>query len=86
MSAPVSQIAALNEGYKYGFVTEIETEVEPRPVSTRTRCASSRPRRPSLNGCSSGGFRHSAPAGETGGAADWAKLNIAPIDYQGATY
>ena len=37
------------------------------------------------NGCSNGGSRRSAP-GRRWTAPDWAKLNIAPIDYQAATY
>src|SRR5215469_11873844 len=37
MSAPVpSQINALNEGYKYGFVTEIETEEAPPGLNEDT--------------------------------------------------
>ena len=42
------------EAYKYGFVTDIESDKAPKG-STRIPSASSRPRRASRSGCSHGG-------------------------------
>ena len=65
-------VSLSQEGYKYGFVTDIEADERaawPRP---RTRSASSRPRRKSRNGCSNGGSPRSAP-GATMTPPSWAK-------------
>ena len=52
-------VAALGEKYKYGFVTDIEMERAPKGLS-KTRCATSRPRRASRTGCWNGGWAPSA--------------------------
>ncbi|HEV2189746.1 MAG TPA: Fe-S cluster assembly protein SufB, partial [Stellaceae bacterium] len=85
MSAPLdTQIPALNEGYKYGFVTEIETESAPPGLNEDTvRFISAKKGEPEwLLDWRLAAFR----AWEKMEAPNWAKLNVAPIDYQGATY
>src|SRR5579863_7246521 len=85
MSAPVTtQIPALNEGYKYGFVTEIETESAPPGLNEDTvRFISAKKGEPQwLLEWRLQSFR----AWEKTESPDWAKLRIDPIDYQGATY
>ncbi|MGA3306386.1 MAG: Fe-S cluster assembly protein SufB [Stellaceae bacterium] len=87
MTAPLDtsvQIAALNEGYKYGFVTEIETESAPPGLDEDTvRFISTKKGEPQwLLDWRLQAFR----AWEKMEAPNWAKLNVAPIDYQGATY
>jgi len=87
MSPPLDirdPIAGLNEGYKYGFVTEIETEQAPPGLDEDTvRFISAKKGEPDwLLDWRLQAFR----AWEKMAAPDWAKLNIAPIDYQGATY
>jgi Fe-S cluster assembly protein SufB len=85
VSAPLdTQIPALNEGYKYGFVTEIETESAPPGLDEDTvRFISAKKGEPEwLLDWRLQAFR----AWEKMTAPNWAKLNVAPIDYQGATY
>ena len=87
MSAPLDtrdQIATLNEGYKYGFVTDIETESAPPGLDEDTvRFISAKKGEPQwLLDWRLQAFR----AWEKMEAPNWAKLNVAPIDYQGATY
>src|SRR5258708_732398 len=87
MSAPLpvsDPIAALNEGYKYGFITEIETESAPPGLNEDTvRFISAKKGEPEwLLDWRLQSFR----AWEKMEAPNWAKLNVAPIDYQGATY
>ncbi len=89
MSAPLdtrvdTQIPALNEGYKYGFVTDIETESAPPGLNEDTvRFISAKKGEPEwLLDWRLQAFR----AWEKMEAPNWAKLNVAPIDYQGATY
>ncbi|HUI34063.1 MAG TPA: Fe-S cluster assembly protein SufB, partial [Stellaceae bacterium] len=85
MSAPLdTQIPALNESYKYGFVTEIETESAPPGLDEDTvRFISAKKGEPQwLLDWRLQAFR----AWEKMAAPNWAKLNVAPIDYQGATY
>jgi Fe-S cluster assembly protein SufB len=87
MNAPLDtrdQIAALNEGYKYGFVTDIETESAPPGLDEDTvRFISAKKEEPQwLLDWRLQAFR----AWEKMEAPNWAKLNVAPIDYQGATY
>jgi hypothetical protein len=48
--------ALSQEGYKYGFVTDIEVDEAPKRPSV-----SFRPKRTSLNGCLNGGWQPSAP-------------------------
>jgi Fe-S cluster assembly protein SufB len=87
MSAPLDasdRIASLNEGYKYGFVTDIETESAPPGLDEDTvRFISAKKGEPQwLLDWRLAAFR----AWEKLEAPNWAKLNVAPIDYQGATY
>jgi len=85
MSAPLdTQIPTLSEGYKYGFVTEIETESAPPGLDEDTvRFISAKKGEPGwLLDWRLQAFR----AWEKMEAPNWAKLNVAPIDYQGATY
>ncbi len=87
MSAPLDTsdpLSTLNEGYKYGFVTEIETESAPPGLDEDTvRFISAKKGEPQwLLDWRLQAFR----AWKTMEAPNWAKLNVAPIDYQGATY
>src|SRR5580704_5714741 len=87
MTAPLDtrdRIASLNEGYKYGFVTDIETESAPPGLDEDTvRFISAKKGEPQwLLDWRLAAFR----AWEKLEAPNWAKLNVAPIDYQGATY
>src|SRR5579862_1716913 len=85
MSAPVTtQIPILNEGYKYGFVTDIESESAPPGLNEDTvRFISAKKGEPEwLLDWRLQSFR----AWEKMEAPDWAKLKIEPIDYQNATY
>ncbi|HYM73204.1 MAG TPA: Fe-S cluster assembly protein SufB, partial [Stellaceae bacterium] len=88
MSAPLDtrdQVATLaNAGYKYGFVTEIETESAPPGLSEDTvRFIAAKKDEPEwLLEWRLAAFR----AWEKMEAPNWARLNVAPIDYQGATY
>jgi Fe-S cluster assembly protein SufB len=89
MSAPLdtrmdNRLPALNEGYKYGFVTDIETESAPPGLDEDTvRFISAKKGEPEwLLDWRLQAFR----AWEKMEAPNWAKLNVAPIDYQGATY
>ena len=87
MTASIDTIGAVRalsqEGYKYGFVTDIEADEAP-PASMRRRWLSSRPRRasPWLLEWRLAAFR----AWQKMTPPNWAKLNLAPIDYQAATY
>jgi Fe-S cluster assembly protein SufB len=59
--------------------------MRPRPASTKTPSASSRPKKKSRNGCSNGAsprFRAWLKITQP----NWAKLHLTPIDYQAATY
>jgi Fe-S cluster assembly protein SufB len=87
MSAPLDTsdpLSTLNEGYKYGFVTEIETESAPPGLDEDTvRFISAKKGEPQwLLDWRLQAFRAWAKME----APNWAKLNVAPIDYQGATY
>src|SRR5580693_7116738 len=72
------------EGYKYGFVTDIEADSAPPGLSEDTvRFISAKKGEPQwLLDWRLDAFR----AWEKMEAPNWAKLNVAPIDYQGATY
>ncbi|MBV9861479.1 MAG: Fe-S cluster assembly protein SufB [Alphaproteobacteria bacterium] len=72
------------EGYKYGFVTDIESETAPPGLNEDTiRFISAKKDEPEwLLEWRLQAFR----AWQKLTAPDWAKLEIAPIDYQGATY
>ncbi len=72
------------EGYKYGFVTDIEADTAPPGLDEDTvRFISAKKGEPEwLLDWRLAAFR----AWREMTAPDWAKLNVAPIDYQGATY
>ncbi|HEX3860855.1 MAG TPA: Fe-S cluster assembly protein SufB [Stellaceae bacterium] len=72
------------EGYKYGFVTDIEADSAPPGLDESTvRFISAKKGEPDwLLEWRLEAFR----AWREMTAPDWAKLNVAPIDYQGATY
>jgi Fe-S cluster assembly protein SufB len=86
MSASPDTLATLRslEGYKYGFVTDIEAESAPPGLDEGTvRFISAKKREPEwLLQWRLEAFR--AWAGMA--SPDWAKLDLAPIDYQAATY
>ena len=71
------------EGYKYGFVTDIEADAAPPGLSEATiRFISAKKQEPEwLLEWRLAAFR----AWQKMKAPDWAKLNLAPIDYQSAT-
>src|SRR5438445_7488861 len=72
------------EGYKYGFVTDIEAEEAPPGLNEDTvRFISAKKGEPEwLLEWRLKAFR----AWQKMTAPDWAKLRLAPIDYQAATY
>ncbi len=72
------------EGYKYGFVTDIEADSAPPGLDEDTvRFISAKKGEPEwLLDWRLQAFRAWREMTEP----DWAKVNIAPIDYQGATY
>jgi len=89
MSAPLDTSDALGarlsqEGYKYGFVTDIETESAPPGLDESTvRFISAKKGEPQwLLDWRLAAYR----AWREMTAPNWAKLNVAPIDYEGATY
>jgi Fe-S cluster assembly protein SufB len=73
-----------SEGYKYGFVTEIEADQAPPGLNEDTvRFISAKKQEPEwLLQWRLAAFRH----WQEMVSPDWAKLRIAPIDYQAATY
>jgi Fe-S cluster assembly protein SufB len=79
-----SYIADSSEGYKYGFVTDIETDEAPPGLNEDTvRFISAKKREPGwLLDWRLKAFRR----WQTMPSPDWAKLKIAPIDYQASTY
>lgn len=77
-------ISAGEEGYKYGFVTDIEVDELPPGLNEDTvRFISAKKHEPAwLLEWRLKAFHR----WQTLEAPDWAKLNIAPIDYQASTY
>src|ERR1700722_5820585 len=77
-------IRSLDEGYKYGFVTDIENEQAPPGLSEETVAyISAKKGEPEwLLAWRLVAFRHWQKMENP----DWAKLRIAPIDYQAASY
>ncbi|MGE5200579.1 MAG: Fe-S cluster assembly protein SufB [Acidobacteriota bacterium] len=73
-----------SEGYKYGFVTEIEADQAPPGLNEDTvRFISAKKQEPEwLLQWRLAAFRHWLGMV----SPDWARLRIAPIDYQAATY
>src|SRR5689334_1753122 len=88
MTAPLDTqdtIRSLSQaGYKYGFVTDIEAETAPPGLNEDTvRFISAKKGEPEwLLDWRLSSFR----AWREMTQPDWAKLNVAPIDYQEATY
>ena len=80
----IEQVSALAEKYKYGFVTDIETESAPKGLSEDIiRFISAKKQEPEwLLEWRLKAYRYwlDMPT------PDWAKLNIPPIDYQDAYY
>ena len=80
----IEQVSALAEKYKYGFVTDIETESAPKGLNEDIiRFISAKKEEPEwLLEWRLKAYRYwlDMPS------PDWAKLNIPPIDYQGAYY
>ncbi|MBB24511.1 MAG: Fe-S cluster assembly protein SufB [Geminicoccus sp.] len=80
----IEQVSALAETYKYGFVTDIETESAPKGLNEDIiRFISAKKQEPEwLLEWRLKAYRHwlDMPT------PDWAKLNIPPIDYQDAYY
>jgi Fe-S cluster assembly protein SufB len=76
--------ALSQEGYKYGFVTDIEADAAPPGLSDETiRFISAKKQEPEwLLEWRLAAFR----AWQKMTAPNWAKLNLVPIDYQAATY
>src|SRR5712692_4140826 len=72
------------EGYKYGFVTDIEADTAPPGLDEDTvRFISAKKEEPEwLLEWRLAAFRAWREMTEP----NWAKVNVAPIDYQGATY
>src|SRR5690348_5460885 len=77
-------VRAASEAYKYGFVTDIESESAPPGLNEDTvRFISAKKREPEwLLEWRLKAFRDWQKSEEP----HWAKLRVAPIDYQGATY
>ncbi len=88
MSAPLDTRQAIRslsqEGYKYGFVTDIEADTAPPGLNEDTvRFISAKKGEPEwLLDWRLAAFRAWREMTEP----DWAKVNIAPIDYQASTY
>ena len=88
MSAPLDTLETVRsltgEGYKYGFVTDIESDSAPPGLNEDTvRFISAKKGEPEwLLEWRLEAFR----AWQKMEQPEWAKLNIAPIDYQAATY
>ena len=80
----IEQVSALAEKYKYGFVTDIETESAPKGLNEDIiRFISAKKQEPEwLLEWRLKAYRYwlDMPS------PDWAKLNIPPIDYQDAFY
>ncbi|HTC18487.1 MAG TPA: Fe-S cluster assembly protein SufB [Stellaceae bacterium] len=76
--------AALGEGYKYGFVTDIDSDSAPPGLNDDTvRYISAKKHEPQwLLDWRLDAFHH----WQTMENPHWAKLRVAPIDYQAATY
>ncbi|MGE4483135.1 Fe-S cluster assembly protein SufB [Acidocella sp.] len=77
-------VAASGESYKYGFVTDIDSETAPPGLTeTTVRFISAKKQEPEwLLEWRLKAFRRWQGMEQP----DWAKLNVAPIDYQAATY
>jgi Fe-S cluster assembly protein SufB len=83
-TAEIANLSALREGYKYGFVTDIESDTAPPGLNEDTvRFISAKKGEPQwLLDWRLDAYRRWQKMENP----DWAKLRIAPIDYQAATY
>jgi Fe-S cluster assembly protein SufB len=83
-SETLDTVRTIGEGYKYGFVTDIENEQAPIGLDeTTVRYISEKKQEPQwLLDWRLESFRR----WQKMESPDWAKLRIAPIDYQAATY
>src|SRR5215469_11866366 len=83
-TAAARNLAPLREGYKYGFVSDIESESAPPGLNEGTiRFISAKKQEPQwLLDWRLESFRQ----WQKMDSPHWAKLRIAPIDYQAATY
>ncbi len=81
---PIEAMRAGGEGYKYGFVTEVEADEAPPGLNEETvRFISAKKKEPAwLLEWRLKAFRR----WRTMTPPNWAKLNIAPINYQASTY
>ncbi len=88
MTASIDTIGAVRalsqEGYKYGFVTDIEADEAPPGLDEETVAfiSAKKGEPPWLLEWRLAAFR----AWQKMTPPNWAKLNLAPIDYQAATY
>ncbi len=88
MTAPLDSLETVRslaeQGYKYGFVTEIEAESAPPGLDEGTiRFISQKKREPEwLLEWRLSALRHWLEMT----SPNWAKLRLAPIDYQAITY
>ncbi len=84
MSRPVTadNLDIVRDGYKYGFVTDIESDTAPPGLNEEiVRFISAKKGEPEwLLDWRLNAYRH----WQTMEEPHWAKLNVAPIDYQGA--
>src|SRR5260221_8576853 len=85
MGTPATDIEALtSQEYKYGFITDIEADSAPPGLSEDiVRFISEKKGEP---GWLLDWRLESYRAWRKMETPDWAKLNIPPIDYEGATY
>jgi len=83
-TSDVAKLGALREGYKYGFVTDIDSDSAPPGLNDDTvRYISAKKHEPQwLLDWRLDAFHH----WQTMENPHWAKLRVAPIDYQAATY
>jgi Fe-S cluster assembly protein SufB len=83
-TSDVAKLGALREGYKYGFVTDIDSDSAPPGLNDDTvRYISAKKHEPQwLLDWRLDAFHH----WQTMENPHWAKLRLAPIDYQAATY
>ncbi|MET4699971.1 Fe-S cluster assembly protein SufB [Constrictibacter sp. MBR-5] len=92
MSASVETIEQVRsmaeQKYKYGFVTDIESDTAPKGLSEDTvRFISAKKNEPEwLLEWRLKAFRHWVKQAKNEGEPTWAKLDFAPIDYQDAYY
>ncbi|HUH86104.1 MAG TPA: Fe-S cluster assembly protein SufB, partial [Stellaceae bacterium] len=86
MSRPVTadNLDIVHEGYKYGFITDIESDTAPPGLDEEiVAFISAKKEEPQwLLDWRLNAYRNWQKMEEP----HWAKLNVAPIDYQGATY